>query len=194
MSRTEAEAEMRWDGLFADLEAQAAALDQATRAAEVDERTRGEIGTLSVSDRLRAAVGSTVRLQCAGGVVASGLLLRVGPDWVLIDEGGGHEVVVAGWAVLTVRGLRRDVVVPGSVGVVESRLGLRHALRGIARDRSGVRVYLLDGSTLEGTIDRVGADFIEVAVHPAGEPRRRRDVREIELVPLRAVTAVRRSL
>jgi hypothetical protein len=45
-----------------------------------------------------------------------------------------------------------------------------------------------------GTIDRVGADFIEVATHPAGEARRRADVRDVELVTLAAIAAVRRSV
>ncbi|HEX3336537.1 MAG TPA: hypothetical protein VHS54_08750 [Jatrophihabitans sp.] len=185
---------MRWEALFADLEAQAEFLERAERAGEIDERTRGEIGSLRWRDRARCAVDSSVRLRLAGGLAASGNLARVGPDWVLLDEGGGHEVVVASAAVLVVRGLGRYAAAPDSVGVVESRLGLRHALRGIARDRSAVRVHLVDGSTLDGTVDRVGADFIEVAAHPPGEPRRRQEVREVELVPLGAVAAVRRSV
>ena len=44
-----------------------------------------------------------------------------------------------------------------------------------------------------GTIDRVGADFVETAVHAAAEPRRRQDVRDVELLPLRAIALVRRS-
>ena len=185
---------MRWDGLFADLEAQAAALYQAERAAEVEERTRGEIATLHWQHRTRAAVGATLRVRLAGGGQVSGVLVRVGPDWLLMDEGGGREVVVVATAVVGVRGVGRCAAVPDSEGLVESRLGLRHALRGIARDRSAVRVQLSDGTTLDATIDRVGSDFIEVAVHPAGEARRRPEVREVELVPLSAVVAVRRSV
>ena len=76
---------------------------------------------------------------------------------------------------LGVRGSARYSAVPGSDGVVESRLGLRPALRGIARDRSTVRLHLVDGSpSLDATIDRVGADFVDVAALAAGEARRRR--------------------
>jgi hypothetical protein len=125
------------------------------------------------------------------------VLRRVGPDWLLLDEGGGREVVVPGAALVTVRGLGRLSAVPGSAGVVESRMALRSALRGIARDRSTVRVHLASGGsqfdTVDATIDRVGSDFVEVATHPAGAARRRSDVREIELVPLTAIVAVRRS-
>lgn len=184
---------MRWDGLFDDLEAQAEVLERAQRAAEVEERTRGEIGGLAALDRLRAALGRPVRLRVDGALAVSGTLARVGPDWLLLDEGSGREIVVVARAVLGVRGLVRYSATPGSTGIVESRLGLRHALRGIARDRSAVRVHLRDGATVDATIDRIGADYIEVAVHPASEPRRRQDVREVELIPLAAIAAVRRA-
>lgn len=184
---------MRWDGLFADLEAQAIALEQSERAAEVEERTRGEIGALGLLDRARAAVGLPLRLQLAGSLAITATLVRMGPDWLLLDEGAGREVVVASDRLVSVRGLVRFSGTPDSVGVVESRLGLRHALRAIARDRSAVRLHLVDGSTVDATIDRVGADFVEVATHPAGEARRRQEVRDIELLPIAALVAVRRG-
>lgn len=183
---------MRWDGLFADLEAQAAALDRAERAGEVEERTRTEIGAQRLRDRLRAAVDSDLGLICTGGLSVSGVLRRVGSDWLLVDEGGGRECLVPLAAVQSVRGVGRQVVTEIE-GVVESRLGLRHALRGIARDRSAVRLHLADGSTLAATLDRVGADFVEAALHPAGEARRPADVREVRLVVLEALVAVRRG-
>jgi hypothetical protein len=83
--------------------------------------------------------------------------------------------------------------VPESESVVESRLGLRHVLRGIARDRSAVRISLIDGTAIDGTIDRLGADFVEVAQHAAGELRRRDQVRDVVLVPLSALAVVRRG-
>jgi hypothetical protein len=194
---------MRWDAIFADLEGQADALAVAERAAEVETRTRGEIGRLALVDRLRAAIDAPLRLRISGGVAVSGRLLRAAPEWLLVDEGGGREVVVASAHLLTVRGLGRYSAVPGSGSVIDSRLGLASALRGIARDRTAVRLHLAaaaagEGSsasalTLDATLDRVGADFVEVAAHGAGEVRRRDEVREIELVPLRAVAAVRRS-
>jgi hypothetical protein len=184
---------MRWDGLFADLEAQAEALANAERAAEVDERTRGEVGALGVLDRARGAIGADLRLRLDGAHTVTGRLVRVGADWLLLDEGSGREALVAVAGVIGVRGLSRLSGAPGSAGAVESRLGLRQALRGVARDRSPVRLLLRDGTTVEATIDRVGADFVEVAGHAPGEARRRQDVREVELVPLSALVAVRRA-
>jgi len=184
---------MRWDGLFADLEAQAEALDVAERAAEIDERARLEIGRIRLLDRLRPAVGLPVRLRCRGAVTVAGPLRRVGPDWLLVDEGGEREALVVLAAVLGVSGLARLSGVPDSEGVVESRLGLRHALRGIARDRSAVRITDQSGATVDGTIDRLGADYVEVAEHAAGELRRRAEVRDVLVLPLAAVAVVRRA-
>jgi hypothetical protein len=183
---------MRWDELFADLEAQAAALDRSERAGEIEERTRGEIGQLGLVDRARAATDLPLRIRLAGPLAVAGQLLRAGPDWWLVDEGSGREAIIVTARILGVRGLARYSAVPDSAGAVESRLGLRHALRGVARDRSTTRLHLVDGSTLDATIDRVGRDFIEVAAHPAGEARRRHDVLDVELVPLAALVALRR--
>jgi hypothetical protein len=185
---------MRWDGLFADLEAQADALANAERAAEVEERTRGEVGALGLLDRARGAVGADLRLRLDGGHMVTGRLVRVGADWLLLAEGSGREALVAMAGVVTVRGFSRLSAVPGSARPVESRLGLRQALRGVARDRSPVRMQVRDGTTVEATIDRVGADFVEGAAHAPGEARRRQEVREVELVPISALVAVRRAV
>ena len=184
----------RWEALFADLEAQAAALDVAERAAEVEERSRLEIGRIRLVDRLRPAVGTAVRLRCIGADGVAGRLVCVGPDWLLVLDEAGREAVVATAALLSASGLGRLSTVPESESLVESRLGLRHALRGIARDRSAVRISVLDGSAIDGTIDRLGADFVEVAQHAAGELRRRDEVREVAVVPLAALAVVRRRI
>jgi hypothetical protein len=184
---------VRWDALFGDLEAQADALEHAERAVEVEERARVEVAALGLLDRMRPAVGTQLRLRCVGGLTLRGTLARTGPDWLLVDEGDGREAVVAMHALLGVGGLGRLSAVPDAASVVESRLGLRHALRGIALDRSAVSLCLVDSSTVAATIDRVGADFIEAALHPAGEPRRRAEVRDVQLFAFRALAAVRRG-
>ncbi|UQX89690.1 hypothetical protein M6D93_06730 [Jatrophihabitans telluris] len=184
---------MRWTGLFDDLEAQAIDLFAAERSAEVADRTRGEFGRVQLSDRLRPALGSAVRLRCVGAQAVNGHIRRVGAEWVLIDEGFGREALVLLTGVLTVSGLGRLSSSPGSAGVVESRLGLRHVLRALIRDRSGVQLALVDGTIAGGTLDRLGRDFVELAAHPAGEARRGPAVREVLLVPLSGLVLVRRD-
>lgn len=184
---------MRWDDLFADLEAQAALLAQRERADEVGERSRIEVGRLAAIDRLRPAEGAIVSVTVLGGERIDGILRRVGAQWLLIEERVGREAVVALSAVLTVAGLSRWSADSSGVGAVESRLGLASALRGMARDRASVRVHLVDSHELDGTIDRVGSDYFELARHARGELRRRGEVRSVALVLNRSVAVIRRD-
>lgn len=180
---------MRWDELFADLEAQAEALQVAERDAEVAELTRLEASRLTLAARLAPALGSQVRLRCLGGTMLAGRLSRSGPGWLLLDEGTGREALVATAAVTSVAGLGRLSASSGSAVA----LGLASVLRAIARDRSVLRVGLTDSTVLDGTVDRVAADYVELAVHAAGEPRRRDEVREVLVLPLGALAVVRRD-
>jgi hypothetical protein len=185
---------MRWEGLFADLEAQADALANAERGAQIEERTRYEAGRLGLVDRLRPALGLPLKLRCRGGVGLAGELRQVSLEWLLLDEVSGREAVVALSTVTSLAGLGRLSAAPNTMGVVESKLGLRHILRGVARDRSVLRVHLIDETVVDGTIDRVGSDFVEIAVHAAGEIRRQSEVREVLVVALSAIAAIRRDL
>jgi hypothetical protein len=118
------------------------------------------------------------------------VLVDVGPDWLLVEEDTGREALVAVGAVSTVAGLVRQTAAPDG-HVVRARLDLRRAVRVLARDRSGVQVVLSDGLVLSGTVDRVGADFLELAEHPPGEPRRPGAVRGVHAVALAAVAVIR---
>ncbi len=184
---------IRWNGLFADLEAQASELDRTQRAGEIDERARAEVGRLRLIDRLGPAIGVPLRVSCVGELTLRGRLSGLGADWLLLAEDAGGEALVALSAVSSIAGLGRLSAAPGSEGPVASRLGLRSVLRGVVRDRSFVRVHLRHGAAVDGTADRVGADFIELASHPAGELRRRGEVRDVLLLPLANVSAVRRA-
>lgn len=182
---------MRWESLFADLEGELAAADAAALDLEVRDRTRREVARLTLVDRLRPAVGLPVAVTVAGAGVLRGRLARVGPDWLLIEGPAGADVVVALAAVLGVTGLGAHSTTPGTAGAVASRLGLGYALRGLASRRVAVSVALVDGSTCAGTLDRVGADLVELAEHPPGEPRRTAEVRAVRAVPFAAIAVVR---
>lgn len=184
---------MRWEGLFGDLEGQLEEFERADRAMEIGERARIEVGALGIVERLLPARGSTVRMRCRGDLRLAGALQQVGPDWALLDGGRGDETLVALDHVLSVVGLTRLSATPRGATVTPVSLTLRQALRGLARDRSVCQVRLVDSSTLVGTIDRVGTDFAEIALHAAGEPRRRGEVREMQLVAFTAIAAVRRD-
>lgn len=182
---------MRWEALFADLEGEFAAAQAADLDVEVRDRARREVATLRLLDRLRSAEGHEVSLHLAGAGAVRGRLAALGAGWVLVAETAGLEALVPLAAVLSVTGLGALSATPGSEGQVAARLDLGYALRGLSRRREQVALVLTDGTVVHGTIDRVGADFVEVAEHPAGEARRPAAVRAVRTLPLAALALVR---
>ncbi|MGQ7295064.1 hypothetical protein [Quadrisphaera sp. KR29] len=182
---------MRWDALFADLEAQLEAADDDVAGMHA-ERVRAEVAGVELRDRVRGAVGQPLVLRLAGGEAVAGGLRAAGPDWLLLEETGGEALVPLA-AVLVVEGLTRAVAAPA--GAVEGRLGLTSVLRGVARDRSAVRLHLREpgGVVLTGTVDRVGADHLDLARHAVDEARRPGAVRGTWAVPLPALACLRRA-
>ena len=182
---------MRWQQLFADLQAQFDEEEAAAERGEGASRARAEMGTVRLAERLRGALGSEVVLGCRGAGTVTGVLADVGVDWLLLAADGRREDLVAVRAVRTVGGLGRRTAVAEPAGAVWSRLDLRRALRGLARDRSAVQLVLDDGVVLTGTLDRVGADYVELAEHPADQPRRSEAVQGVRAVVLDAIAVVR---
>jgi hypothetical protein len=136
-----------------------------------------------------------VVLRVAGAGAVAGRLVDVGSEWLLLTDGPGadRECLVPLSAVLSLSGLAAWTATPQQAGQVGARLGLGVVLRGIARDRSGLAVTLVDGSTFSGTVDRVGADFVEVSEHGPGEPRRPQAVTGVRTVPFLALAVLRRG-
>jgi hypothetical protein len=182
---------VRWEQLFADLEAQFAARSPDDESIEIPSRSRAEYGRLVLADRLRGATGWPVTLTCRGAGELGGRLVDVGVDWLLLTDPVGRELLVALAKVRAVAGLGAATAPPAETGSVARRLDLRRALRGLARDRAPLQCLLDDGSVLSGTVDRVGADFLELAEHPLDVLRRREAVTGVRAVVLDAVTAVR---
>lgn len=184
---------MRWQQLFADLEAQFEAEQAAAEQAETASRARAEVGSVLLADRLRGALGAPVVLTCRGAGPVSGVLTQTGAGWLLLTEERGRECLVAVPAVRAVGGLGRLTAPPEEPGPVRARMDLRWALRGLARDRAAVQLVLDEGTVLHGTVDRVGADHVELAEHAPEEVRRASAVRGVRAIPLDAVAVVRTS-
>ena len=178
---------MRWEGLFADLDAQFAAEGRLERDAEVAERTRRERALVTLGSRLSAARGERVSLRLAGGVTLIGPLLDLGSDWLLVRGlPADRETLVPLRALRGVEGLPARAAGSDTA----RRFGLGSALRTLSRDRATVAVADLDGFVRTGTIDRVGADFLDLAEHPVGEARRDGNVRATLALPVEALVSV----
>lgn len=179
---------VRWDRLFDDLEAQLAAQTRLELDAEVAERTRTERSKVTVGERVAGAVGSPVVVRLRGGSIARGVLEDSGDGWLLLVEGTGRQLLVPTGAVLGVSGLGRP-----RDDTRARRFGMGSALRGISRDRRAVAVVDVDGGTVHGTIDAVGADAFDLTEHPLDSPRRPEHVRGERVIPFAAVALISSS-
>lgn len=183
---------MRWDGLFADIEAQWEHERHAQVRAEAAELTRGEWAGLSLTARLAGARGRTLRLLLRQGIRCELTVQAVGEDWIGGRTPGGDFVVVRQAAVNAVEGPLAAAVVGDAGGRGAKGPSLASVLRRVGRSRAAVEVLGTDGTVLvEGTVDRVGADHMDVARHARHDARRAEAVRGVLVVPFEAVTLVR---
>lgn len=155
---------MGWEqdlfALFDDLEQQAEALYDAERGIELADRSRAEYLQVRLAGRLMASLGLDVGLDVTGVGGLDGTLERVGVDWCLL-RGAAQDWIVLTTAVAAVRGASERAV-PDLAWSPLARLGLGSALRRVADAGERCVLHLVDGSSHEGVLHRVGADFVEV--------------------------------
>lgn len=204
---------MRWDRLFADLEGQ---LESELSAEERDLRVEEErlrLGRLTLRDRLLALhehlgrdTGYTLALQLVSGETLALHPSAFGRDWFAADvvdasprtpaEASAQCIVpLASIASLLLSSAQVEASLtplPGEAGPVSlsARLTLPFVLRDLCRRRAGVGLRL-DTGDVHGTIDRVGRDHLDLAVHEAGRPRRQSAVLQHRVVPLDRLLFVR---
>ncbi|MGH3357883.1 MAG: hypothetical protein ACRDO7_03710 [Nocardioidaceae bacterium] len=171
---------MRWDDLFAALEAEADDLDRRNRDADIADRTRSAQAQQSW---LARCGGQELAVRVAGAGVLRGVPDRVATAWLLLRTGGSTDWIVSTAAVLSVSGLS-EVAVSGAL--LDERLGWTHVWRVLSRDRSEVRVVCSDGTVVRGVPEAVGRDYVEVRAYDAGRPVGR----TTEAVPYAAIAAV----
>lgn len=184
---------MRWDALFEDLEAQLAGGERRDFDAEVAERARVDAAAVELADRLRGSLGLRIGIHLGSGTRLEGILRHVGSQSLVLDE-PRHQVLVPQSSAVRYSGLSRLAVTEQSP--VRRRLGLASSLRALARDRASLTVLVARGPTewmLHGVIDRVGRDFLDLAVTAAGEERRAGNVRETATIPFQALAGLRSS-
>lgn len=176
----------RFDALLAGIEAEAEAADAAALDADIAEVERAARAESRLLDRLRAQ--RQVSLEVLGGGIVSGLVAMVGRDVVVLAADDG-DWAVATWGIAAVVNPEPGAEMPRTVS---ERLGLASVARSWARQRAVVRVVRVAAAPLDGTIDAVGSDHLDLAEHDPGEPRHSDAVRRQVVIPLGAVSAIRR--
>jgi len=199
---------MRWDNLFDDLEGQ---LEQELSAEELDVRAEEErlrLARLTIRDRILAVDDAqprgshySVRVFLADGSVISVRPVTVGRDWFsadVVDDSTRTSQCIIPIAAIASIALTREQLTSSLAGdeadarraPLPARLSLAFVLRDLCRRRATVELRTPTG-VLRGTIDRVGRDHLDLAIHEAGEPRRDASVSQSRIVPLAQVVLVR---
>lgn len=191
---------MRWDRFFEDLEDQLDSEWEAERAALDSEAERLRLSRIALRERLVAlSDGEPCELsaELVGGTVLTGCVAAVGADWfALAAEGARQGATLVPLGAVTALGLGHVDVIssaraasPGSA--LRQRMSFGFVLRDLARKRVPVSVLAANARTYVGTIDRAGADHLDLALHDAGAPRRAASITGHRLIAFSSVVAVR---
>ncbi|GLI26051.1 hypothetical protein ARHIZOSPH14_02930 [Agromyces rhizosphaerae] len=194
---------MSSDGFLDDLEAELADPGRAADRELWAEEERLRIARLGLRERIVAMAGTDddgdgVRLDLRDG---SSLVLAVelsGRDWVsgsaaTADGGRPSPCLVplhAVGAVVPSRPQLASSLAAAAPGGVGERIGIGAVLRDLCRRRAPVTVSC-DGYRAHGTIDRVGRDHLDLAMHEPGVARRDGEVRQVRVIPFATVMLVR---
>ncbi|WP_091231932.1 hypothetical protein [Microbacterium sp. 3J1] len=195
---------MHWDRLFEDLEGQLASEWEGERAALDAESERLRISRLDLRSRLRAlcVMQAPATIDLPGGRRVRSRLHALGADWMaaaMIEaEGVSTARTTRLFPLSAVRGLTTDHGLllasleegEASSADLRERMTLGFVLRDLARRRVAVRIVGLDGPDLHGTIDRAGADHLDLALHDPGEARLAGAVRGFRILPFTALVSV----
>lgn len=184
---------MRWELLFGDLEVQLHEASAQEMERHINELARVETAQLTLAQALRGALGAQISIACAAGTAFHGTVLRVEPQWLLMDE-GQRQVIVPLAKIVTVQGLRAGRAnAPSKIPYT-----LTAALRLLARNRSAV-VLELDTAhqgAVRGVIDQVGADYVQMMQLADGvrrDPENQQGSVVVALAQLLAISSAREN-
>lgn len=158
---------MRFERIFQDLEGRFDHHEQEEMRAVSEDLARAERAQLTLADRLRGTAARVLTVHLGPSLRLAGEVEEVGEDWLALREAGtGSRMIVPLGAVALVEGLSGRAR-PAQESVIAAP-ALGSVLRGIARDRSVVRLETTAGG-ITGRIAAVGANTIDVRTLPTGE-------------------------
>lgn len=189
---------VEWDHLFEDLEGQLVAEWEADRAALDAESERLRISKLTLRERLRAigTDGPRLMLELVDGDRWDTTLRTIGADWIGVQVTGDARLRVVQLASVDAIGADHGTLLAGLAADpvpagLRERMTFGFVMRDLARRHAPVTIARRGADPQHGTIDRAGADHLDLALHDPGEPRRARSVRGFRLISLDAVLWVR---
>ena len=200
---------VRFDNLFDDLEGQ---LENELNLDDIEvkaEEERLRLGRMSLRDRIVAIQRAesnhsaySIRVQLIDGSTVGLRPSTVGRDWFsaeLIDEGSATATCIVPFGAVAGVLLTREQVAlslrearPTVSGEppLAARLTLSFVLRDLCRRRASVEARESAGpghpsahGATHGTIDRVGRDHFDLAVHEPGSARREKVVSHYRVFP-----------
>lgn len=195
---------MRFDLLFDDLESQLESELAAEGVQRRSEEERLRAARTGLRERLAALLGrpdSGIRLRLIDGSAVELAPATLGRDWLAADLPGGGQCIVPFSAVAALsltaaqaRASRERMpqAQPPERSEFSAKIGVGVVLRDLARRRVPLDVLTrAEPAPVHGTIDRVGADHFDLAVHERDVPRRESAVLETRIVSLGALTQLR---
>ena len=191
---------MRWDRFFDDLESQLASEWEAERAALDTEAERLRLSRIALRERLSVLVeresdSAPPSFEVADGTVLVADVSGVGADWVALEDARSGALVVPIASIAAIGMPHADILRSARPAarrsVLADRMTFGFVIRDLVRRRVSVSVHLTQGRRLAGTIDRAGADHLDIALHEPGTPRRASEVSGHRVVPFGAVAWIR---
>lgn len=189
---------MEWEHLFEDLEGQLAAEWEAERAALDAESERLRISKLTLHERLRtmSVDGARLLLELDGGDRWDATLRTIGADWIGAQVDGDARLRVIPLSAVQAIGVDHGTLLAGLAGDsapagLRERMTFGFVLRDLARRRAPVTIARRGSDPQHGTIDRAGADHLDLALHDPHEARTTRAVRGFRLLAFDAIAWVR---
>jgi hypothetical protein len=175
--------------VFDELEAEFEAGLRREAEQEAVAAVRAELGSTMLWEQLARRVGSEM-VAFAGAQVLRGSAVASYPEFLVLRSPDGAEHLIRHGPAVSVALPADPPPLRPTPGPAVRRYQFALALRELARRREPVRVQLVDGAMVDGTIEAVGSDYLEVAEHDPGEARRRAAVRARRFIGFAAVVAV----